>query len=284
MALLNEILTITTLCKQHAYIYIAWEEQRDGRIWIEPTECLNPKWANCFGKLRPLWSSNLNTCLNYGLSSYNEEQKCMLIQLLNRYHHLQMCLDLSIALRSRCSGRRGTSHFNAEFTNNGQKQIHCMMYRTISTLGGLMFALYGQEAGSFHDLTLYYNSGWDQILEQALLINGRQYYIFGEKPYLIRPWLQRPFLLVNELSSEASFNTKMSSVRVSVEKNYRDVKQFWISQDFLRNLWIIQAPLAVLYKGSAIMNNFHVCLYKYGQNVHRFAVQPPSLDVFLNSQ
>lgn len=53
----------------------------------------------------------------------------------------------------------------------------------------------------------------------------------------------------------------MSNVRVAVEHNYRDVKQFWITQDFSRNLKVSQAPIALLYKFSAILTIFHVCFY-----------------------
>lgn len=49
-------------------------------------------------------------------------------------------------------------------------------------------------------------------------------------------------------------------------------------------LKIRQAPLAILYKCSAIMTNFHVRLYKSIQTFDRFSSQPPSLDKFLNTQ
>lgn len=46
--------------------------------------------------------------------------------------------------------------------------------------------MYGTEAGRRHDMTPYHNSGWDRILQETLLINGRQYDIFGDKECFLR--------------------------------------------------------------------------------------------------
>lgn len=177
--------------------------------------------------------------------------------------------------------RPGGPPLNQRSVYSGHKRMHCLIYQTLSTPDGLMFALYGPEVGRRHDLTLYYNSGWDEVLEQSLFINGRQFYIYGDKAYLLRPWMQRPFILVENGSDEAWVNHEMSRVRIIVEHNYKDVKQFWITQDFARNLKVRQCPIAYLYKASAILTNFRVCLYKSGQTISRFLLDPPTLDEFL---
>lgn len=164
---------------------------------------------------------------------------------------------------------------------SGHKRFHCLIYQTITTPDGLMFALFGPELGRRHDLTLYRESGWEPIMENFLHIDGVQFYIFGDSAYLLRPWMQRPFFRELATLDEKLFNTAMSSVRVAVEHNYKDLKQYWVSQDFARNLRVKKAPIALLYRASAILLNFQSCLYRRGQIVDRFDVTPPSLEEYL---
>lgn len=116
-----------------------------------------------------------------------------------------------------------------------------MSYQTLTTSDGLIFALYGPVAGRRHDLTLLRNSGWNTKLENCLSTVEKQFYIFGDSAYEIRPWLQRPCRCVCT-DVQKLFSTQMSSVRVSVEHNYKDLKQQWISQDFARNLMVRNRP------------------------------------------
>lgn len=73
----------------------------------------------------------------------------------------------------------------------------------------------------------------------------------------------------------------MSEVRVSVEHNYKDVKQLWSSQDYVRNTKVRKVPTAFLYKMSALLTNFRVCLYNGGQISTHFDVKAPLLDEYL---
>lgn len=86
----------------------------------------------------------------------------------------------------------------------------CLVYKTLSTPKGLIFSLFGHEEGQRHHLTLYHNSGWYEILSQSLFINGEWFYIFGDKAYLHRPWLQRLFIVVKSNSIDGNFNKCIS--------------------------------------------------------------------------
>lgn len=61
------------------------------------------------------------------------------------------------------------------------------------------------------------------------------------------------------------FNSNMSSVRVSVEWNYKEFKQNWASNDFPHMLKVRQSPISLLYISSALFMNVRTCLYKEGQ-------------------
>lgn len=165
---------------------------------------------------------------------------------------------------------------------SGHKRMHCLIYQTLTTPDGLMFALYGPEEGRRHDITLYRHSEWEAILSECLHINGQYYYIFGDSAYMLRPWMQRLYSHGIRTPEQAEFNGKMSTVRVAVEHNYKDLKQYWTSQDFARNLKVRLTPIAMLYKASALLLNFHVCLYGGGQVGCQFDVKPPTLLEYLN--
>lgn len=76
---------------------------------------------------------------------------------------------------------------------NGDKKMHSLIYQTISTPDGLIFTMYGTGAGRLYDMFLYHNNGWDQIFQQTRFIDGLQFYVFGEKAYMIRPWMRQRY-------------------------------------------------------------------------------------------
>lgn len=167
---------------------------------------------------------------------------------------------------------------------SGHKRIHCLIYQTVTTPDGLMFGMYGPVEGRRHDLTLLRESRWDDIWREALFIDGEWFYVYGDSAYLLRPWMMRPFTRGVCSAEETFFNTRMSEVRVCVEQNYKDLKQLWCSQDFARRLKVRQAPIALLYKMSALLTNFRTCLYKDGQITEFFDVPAPSLEEYLAAE
>lgn len=166
-------------------------------------------------------------------------------------------------------------------TYSGHKRIHCLIYQTITTPDGLMFYMYGPEVGRRHDMTLYRQSGIGDELAAVLLIDGKQYCIYGDAAYLLRPWLQTAHPRLNATAAELMYNKLMSAVRTAVEWTYKDVKQLWCSQDFKRSLKVRKSPIALLYKASALLWNFHVCLYRDGQTKSHFDIQAPTLSEYI---
>lgn len=57
----------------------------------------------------------------------------------------------------------------------------------------------------------------------------------------------------------------MSSLRVSVEHSYKDLKQLWTSLDYACNLKVRLAPIVWMYKAAAILHNFHTVFTKEGK-------------------
>ena len=119
---------------------------------------------------------------------------------------------------------------------SGHKRMHCLIYQTITSPDGLIFSLYGPEVSRRHDVTLLREIGIEEGLQSCLLINGRQYYLYADAAYMLRPWMQIAFPRAGATAEEEAYNTRMSAVRVAVEWNYKDLKQLWSLSDFSRGL------------------------------------------------
>lgn len=148
---------------------------------------------------------------------------------------------------------------------SGHKRMHCLIYQTVTTPDGIIFSMYGPEVGRRHDTTLLRQSGLEDRLEQCLLLDGRQFYVYGDAAYMTRPWLQTAFERLGATPSQEAYNKSMSAVRVTVEWNYKDLKQQWSLNDYARSLSVRKAPIALLYQASALLLNFKTCLENGGQ-------------------
>lgn len=177
--------------------------------------------------------------------------------------------------------RPGALNANQRVVYSGHKRSHCLVYQSISTPDGLIFHMFGPEVGRRHDITLYRQAGMDDILRDSLLIDDRQFYIYGDPAYILRPWLQVAFNTSFSNASHLNHNASMSSVRESVEWSYKDLKQMWTSQDYKRMLKVRKARVSLMYIGAALLWNFKVCLQHGGEVQSYFCCPPPSLSRYL---
>jgi len=167
---------------------------------------------------------------------------------------------------------------------SGHKRTHMLKFQTVTTPDGLIFHLFGPVEGRRHDVTMYREAGMDNILQGGLSIGGVQYCIYGDKAYLIRPWMQVAFptRLEGEADDEEEAqNTDMARVRVSVEWGYKEVKQTFTSLDFKRKLKVREGPVALVYRCAALLWNVRTCLYG-NQTATFFRCDPPDLERYLN--
>ena len=158
---------------------------------------------------------------------------------------------------------------------SGHKRFHCLIYQAVTTPDGLLFNLYGPEVGRRHDLTLLRQSGLQDSLQNCLHINGRQFYIYVDAAYVLKPWLQVAFPRAGASLERQILNTRMSGVRIAVEWNYKDLKQLWSLNDFPRALKVRQGPIGLIYTASALLINFKTCLEGGGQVQAYFKCPPP---------
>jgi nuclease HARBI1 len=130
--------------------------------------------------------------------------------------------------------------------------------------------------GRRHDMHLYTESGLDAVLGQALMIGGKQHYIFGDSGYAIRPHLITPFEGSNITPQRALFNRRMSRVRVSVERAFRDIKRYFSHITLPRKMVLSRTPAGAWYLAGCLLWNFRCCL-DGAPTSKFFDCEPPTL-------
>jgi DDE superfamily endonuclease len=109
---------------------------------------------------------------------------------------------------------------------------------------------------------LYRESGIDQVLQTSVLVSGRQYYLYGDVAYTLRPYLQVGLKGSVRSPEEVAFNEAMSKVRITVEWAFRDVKQYFTHLDMPRKLRLRVTPVGLWYMCSVMLWHLRVCLYE----------------------
>lgn len=62
-------------------------------------------------------------------------------------------------------------------------------YQSINIPNGLIFHMYGLEAGWRHEITVFRERGTDHILLDPLFTENWQLYIYGDPAYILPPWI-----------------------------------------------------------------------------------------------
>ena len=121
---------------------------------------------------------------------------------------------------------------------SGHKGTHFLKFQSVTTPDGLLFHLFGPMEGRRHDITMYREA-------------GLQYCLFGDKAFLLRPWMQVAFPEPVDGEQDADKeeqNTNMAAVRVSVEWGYKEVKLVFKSLEYKRKLMVREGPVGLMYR------------------------------------
>lgn len=167
-------------------------------------------------------------------------------------------------------------------TYNGHKRRNCLKMQAVSTPDGLVYHMFGPEEGRRHDMTLFRRSGIEEHLASSLLVGGRQFYIYGDPAYVLRPYLQVGFKGSVLSDEQKAFNKSMSLVRVSVEWAFKDLKKYFTHVDSSRKMVLQKVPVAKWYLVSAVLWNFRACMYG-SQSATFFNCSAPSFEDYISS-
>ena len=135
--------------------------------------------------------------------------------------------------------------------------------------------------GRRHDLTIYRQSNLDNELQTKLQIQESQYCIFGDAAYAMSTWMKVAYPRATATPKQHNYNVAMNSARVAVEWSYKDIKQMWATNDYKRMLKVRQAPISMMFKASALLWNFKICLGHGGQVQSYFNCPPPDLETYI---
>lgn len=174
--------------------------------------------------------------------------------------------------------RPGGPNCNQRCVYSGHKRCHCLTYQTVTTPDGLIMNLHGPVEGRRSDAFIYRLSKLGIQMEEKFVIAGKQYCIYGDQAYVLRPWMQTAFPRHTATSAQLVYNTLMNAARVSVEHSYGEVKTHFTTMDFKRKLKLGEAPIGMLYVCSVLLLNFKTCMMHGGLVPRRFECMPPSLE------
>lgn len=95
----------------------------------------------------------------------------------------------------------------------------------IKTPDGLMFYLFSLKVGRWHDMRIYRESGFADVLDAVMVIKGKQYCIYVDAAYALHLWMRTAYLLVNVTLDKLLYKKAISTVCGAVEWTYKDFKQ-----------------------------------------------------------
>ena len=170
---------------------------------------------------------------------------------------------------------------NQRVVYNGHKRVHSLKFQSVVTPNGLIANLYGPVEGRRHDCALLRMSGLLEQMDRRRLADrdGDVFAVYGDPAYPNRDYLLCPYK--GNLSAEQQeFNSRMSSVRESVEWEFGKMVRIFSFLDYKKNLKVLLSPVAKYYLVGGLLTNCHTCLYG-SQTSAYFGLAPPTLADYL---
>ena len=139
---------------------------------------------------------------------------------------------------------------------------------------------YGLLEGRCHDWTLYVRSGLDEQLPTLLNVEGKKYCLYGDSGYSRRWFMEVPYQGRNLSAEQRAFNKSMSSSCITVEWIFKEVKMYFSTLDYKRNMRVLESPVVTLYTAGMLLCNMRNCIY-VNQVSRYFNCTPPTLEDYL---
>jgi hypothetical protein len=144
---------------------------------------------------------------------------------------------------------------------SGHKRCHGIKFQSVTTPDGYIALLFGPIPGNRHDSFMLRESGLLEELETMFPTMDHFYSLFGDPAYPQTHLLFGGYRNPATGSPEAMWNTKMSSVRESVEWMFGSIVQYWRFLDFRASMKVFLFPVANYYRVGAFLLNLHNSLY-----------------------
>lgn len=165
----------------------------------------------------------------------------------------------------------------------GHEKDHGIKFQGIITPDGLIVHLAGPMAGMSHDWILYLESSVHEMLSECLLVNGIQYFIYGDAAYHESTVLYKPIKGGGLSSAQKAFNTALARARTPVEWAFRQIKSMWAIVGYNQKRNIRQRPIMYIVHAEALLHNAHNSLHP-NQVSKYFQVHPPGLAQYIEER
>lgn len=151
---------------------------------------------------------------------------------------------------------------NQRILYNGHKKVQSIKFQSVTGSIGLVANFYGPVEGKIHDSSLLMQSELLNKLQQySVNCNDEIMCIYGDPAYPLRPQLQTPFQGAKLTEGQMARNRSISEVRVSVERLFGDIINYFKFLDFKKNLKLGLSAVGKMYLACALIENAHTCLY-----------------------
>ena len=159
------------------------------------------------------------------------------------------------------------------------RQKHTIEFQSLLTTNGLIAHASGPLEGRWRDWMLYIRSSFDEQLVDALLPEGRQFYIYGDSGCNRRAWMEVPIEGSEITADEKVCNKSMSKCRITVEWLFKEIKIQWTALNFRRKMKIGKSPVGSIYLAGILLRNSRNCCYP--NTVSQYFSCTPSLENYV---
>ena len=149
----------------------------------------------------------------------------------------------------------------------------------------MIYSLYGPYEGKKNDWSIWIESGAIPRLRRMMTAPRESLYLFGDPAYHCSFGVCAPFMTStagggNLTADEQRFNTKLSSVRISVEHAFGDAWRQWTYTVSHKQLHMGNQAVGAFFKAAVLLNNLRACMHGNQTSVH-FGVKPPTPEGYL---
>ena len=126
------------------------------------------------------------------------------------------------------------------------------------------------------------DSGLLRDLEQHAFSTTRDpMALYGDPAYPLRVHLQVPYRGAGITPQMELYNKTMSAVRMSVERLFGDIVNYFKVLDFKKNLILFLSAVGKMYIVCAILRNALTCMYTNSTSQY-FPLDPPTIEDYFS--
>ena len=155
---------------------------------------------------------------------------------------------------------------------NGHHRVHALKFQSVTCPNGLIANLYGPVEGRRHDAAILADSNLLQTEEYS-------YAPDGSPAYPSRIHLQTGFKNAVHSPREQIFHSRMSHVRVSVQRSFDNVFTNFVFLDFKKNMEVNLSTCGKMYLVGVLLQNAHICIHR-NIGFKFYDVRPPSIEEY----